>query len=193
LRIEQSSDRDHHRFNPIPIESTAHHPNARPTIPPAPTGRPIEPGVKHMAGEGRLEAIWVKRAHRGQMDAVDETLLVAGRGMPATVDRSRFRQVTLLEREAWDRFMADLVAKASPAARRANFLLSGITLAHTRGRVLRIGETRIEIGGHLTPCERMDDAVPGLQEKMLNADWGGGAFAQVLSGGVIRVGDKVDW
>ena len=153
----------------------------------------IDSTMTNARERGRLEAIWVKRAHRGPMDAVDETLLVEGRGIPASVDRSRRRQVTLIEREAWDRFMTELGADAGPSARRANLLVSGIALAHTRGRILRIGETRIEIGGHLTPCERMDEAVPGLQRAMTLADWGGGAFAHVISGGSIRVGDPVEW
>jgi MOSC domain-containing protein YiiM len=38
----------------------------------------------------------------------------------------------------------------------------------------------------------MDEAAPGLQAA-LGPDWRGGVFTQVLTGGVIRVGDHVDW
>jgi MOSC domain-containing protein YiiM len=141
---------------------------------------------------GRLEAIWIKRVHRGPMDAVDEAQLDEGRGLIGNVDRSRRRQVTIIEREAWDRLMAEVGASLDPSARRANLMVSGVDLAHTRGRVLQIGDARLVIDGETTPCERMDEASSGLQDAM-RVKWGGGAFAQILTGGTIRVGDRVEW
>lgn len=141
---------------------------------------------------GRIEALWSKRAHRGPMDSVPEATLVPGEGMRGSVGRSRRRQVTLLSREAWESAIAAIGRDPGPVCRRANILLCGIELAHTRGRVLRIGACRIEIGGEVTPCERMDEAAPGLRAA-LQPDWRGGVFAQVLDGGIVRVGDPVTW
>ena len=144
------------------------------------------------SNEGRLEAIWLKRAHRGKMDPVASALAIEGQGLEGSVGRSRRRQVTLIERETWERLMDESGADASPSGRRANLMLSGIRLAETRGRVLAIGPVRLAIGGETTPCERMDEVVPGLRKLMI-PDWGGGAFAQVLTGGAINVGDAVHW
>ena len=126
------------------------------------------------------------------MDPMREATLVAGQGMQGSVGRSRRRQVTILSREAWESATAALERDPGAECRRANILVSGIELAHTRGRVLRVGSCRIEIGGELTPCDRMDEAAPGLQSA-LQPEWRGGVFAQVIDGGVIRIGDDVEW
>jgi MOSC domain-containing protein YiiM len=126
------------------------------------------------------------------MDRVAEARLIAGQGVAGSVDRSRRRQITVLTREAWDACMTELDATIDPSARRANLLVSGMDLANTRNRVLQIGAARLVIGGELTPCERMEEALPGLQAA-LRQGWRGGVFAQVLSDGLVRDGDRVVW
>jgi MOSC domain-containing protein YiiM len=141
---------------------------------------------------GRLDGIWVKRAHRGPMDARESGVLIAGKGLEGNVDRSSRRQVTIIEREVWEALMRETSGSAPPSARRANLMISGISLAGTRKRVLRVGAARLEIAGETKPCERMEEAVPGLRAAMY-ANWRGGAFAMVVVGGPIRIGDTVSW
>lgn len=141
---------------------------------------------------GRLDAIWIKRAHRAPLKEVTEAVMVPGKGIEGDVNTSRRRQVTILEREIWDALMKELGADASPSGRRANFLVSGVKLAETRGKVLKIGGVRVQIGGETTPCERMDEYLPGLRAAM-KPNWGGGVFAQVLDEGVVTIGDAVEF
>lgn len=108
-------------------------------------------------------------------------------------DQGRRRQVTLIDEDVWRGLMDELGADAPPSARRANLMVRGIDLRKTRERVLRIGACRVRIRGETRPCERMDEAVPGLRDAMREHAWSGGAFAEVLDDGVIRVGDPVRW
>jgi MOSC domain-containing protein YiiM len=126
------------------------------------------------------------------MDPVARATLVSGRGLVGNADQGRRRQVTVIEREAWDRMMAELQGAVSPSARRANLLVSGVGLAGQRRRVLRIGGCRLRILGETRPCERMDEALPGLRGVM-GRDWGGGSFGEVLDDGEIAVGAEVRW
>jgi MOSC domain-containing protein YiiM len=139
---------------------------------------------------GKLDAIWVKRAHRGRMDPVPTATLVANQGIVGNANQGGRRQVTLIEREVWNRLMQQLGAAADPSQRRANLMLSGIALKDSRGRILRIGGTRIQIMGETKPCERMEEAVSGLRSAMYE-DWQGGAFGIVLEDGQIGIGDDV--
>lgn len=140
--------------------------------------------------EGRLEAIWIKRAHRGPMDAAPAAELVAGRGIRGNADQGRRRQVTVIDRDAWSAALEDLGETVAPSARRANLMISGVDLARSRGRVLWVGDCRLQIGGETRPCYRMDEALEGLQDA-LGRDWRAGVFCVVLDDGVIRVGDAV--
>lgn len=140
----------------------------------------------------QLEAIWIKRAHRGPMDSVSTGTLVAGRGLVGNANQGRRRQVTLIEQEKWEELMQQMDASVPPSARRANLMVSGIRLAESRDRILRVGTVRFRVGGETRPCERMDEALPGLREAM-RTGWAGGVFAEVLEDGQISVGDAVEW
>ena len=126
------------------------------------------------------------------MDAVTEAELRAEYGIVGNANVRGRRQVTIIEREAWDRHMAALGGTLDPSRRRANLMVSEFPLAGSRGRVMRLGACRIRILGETKPCEQMEAALPGLREVMYD-NWGGGAFGEVLEGGVLRVGDVVSW
>lgn len=141
---------------------------------------------------GILEAIWIKRAHRGPMDPATRAVLEPGAGILGNADRGGKRQVTIIDADTWDGVQQGLGTRVDPAARRANLMVRGLRLAETRGQVLRVGTCRIRIHGETRPCERMDEAHEGLRAA-LAPNWGGGVYGEVLDAAAIAVGDKVSW
>ncbi len=141
---------------------------------------------------GKLEAIWLKRGKGAPMDAQERAQLVAGRGLLNNANQGGKRQVTIIAQERWQELLHELGAHLPPQTRRANLMLRGIDLSHSRGRVLVIGVCRLLIHGETRPCEQMEAACPGLQEAM-RRNWGGGVFAEVLDSGEIFLGAHVAW
>ncbi|MCB1022860.1 MAG: MOSC domain-containing protein [Acidobacteria bacterium] len=142
--------------------------------------------------KGTLLGIWAREEWGGEMRLLDSASLTAGKGMAEDVSFGSRRQVTIIEEDVWNSVMAQLKSDLPPQTRRANLMVSGIKLKETRGKILNIGECRIEILGESAPCASMDKKLPGLKDA-LKPDWNGGAFGSVLDGGKINIGDKVYW
>lgn len=144
-----------------------------------------------MSGVGKLEAIWIKRFRRGPMDPKVSAALRAGRGIEENANQGGKRQVTVIAKEAFEEIAAELGAAIDPAWRRANFLVSGVDLRESRGRVLDVGGVRVRIAGETRPCEQMDDAYQGLRAA-LSPEWRGGVYGEVLDDGNVEVGCNVN-
>lgn len=126
------------------------------------------------------------------MDSRPTATLQAGRGLVDNVHQGGRRQVTLLDAGRWREATGKLGTEVDPVARRANLLVEGLELKETGGRILRVGSCRLHVRGETRPCERMDEACPGLR-RALEVDWAGGVYAEVLDDGEIAVGDAVSW
>ncbi len=146
-----------------------------------------------MSGNGaRVEAIWLKAGRRGRMEPVDTANMVKDVGLEGNADRGGYRQVTMLDADAWETATGELGMEVDPASRRANLLVRGIDLTETTGRVLRVADCRVEIRGETLPCDRMDAAAEGLKVA-LGPNWRAGAYGMVIEGGRVSVGDTVTW
>ena len=142
---------------------------------------------------GRLEAIWLKRERGGTMDAVAEVTAQVGGGLAGDANFGRTRrQVTLIEKEVFDALNDEFGSLVDPALRRANLMVSGVRLADTRDRKLRIGDCLLQVRGETRPCTLMEDQLTGLRDA-LDPRWRGGVFCTVLSDARIQVGDEVRW
>ena len=141
---------------------------------------------------GRLEAIWVKRARGGKMDAAQQVTLAAKKGIVGNANWGGWRQVTIMEKEIWDSVTSSLGVTLDPSTRRANLMVSGIELLHSRDKVVSIGGVRIKMVNETAPCNLMEESCSGLKDA-LKPNWRGGAFGYVIDDGEITVGDDVCW
>ncbi|MDX2257835.1 MAG: MOSC domain-containing protein [Hyphomicrobiaceae bacterium] len=144
---------------------------------------------------GRLVGIAVRGARREPMQHLQSVAISIETGVSGDHKGAKFknRAVTVLSLEAWRIALAELTDLAGPvdlpwAARRANLLVEGLELPKARGGILTIGPVRLEVTYPTQPCNRMDEAHPGLL-RALGPDWRGGITARVLQGGTIAIGD----
>jgi MOSC domain-containing protein YiiM len=141
---------------------------------------------------GEIVDIWIKRAHGGVMDRVQQADAIAGRGLAGNADRSRRRQITIIDEAAWHEAAAETGHDVDPSKRRANVMLRGLPLPDSRGKLLRLGECLVRILGETRPCEQMEDAQAGLREA-LSPNWRAGVFGEIVEGGAIRIGDRAEF
>jgi MOSC domain-containing protein YiiM len=100
------------------------------------------------------------------------------------------RQVSLIEREQIAEHAVTLgLQTIAPGAVRSNVETLGVNLVELVGRQVQIGEAILFFYEARTPCEKMDRICQGLRGLMENDKQG--VLAQVIRGGVIRVGDSV--
>ncbi len=130
-----------------------------------------------------------KRATMQTLKSADITLhhgvAMDFRGKPSP------RQVTVLSQESWLAACDTLNTQLPWTTRRANLLVKGLELKNSQGRTLIIGAVKLLITQETDPCERMNEALPGLYHA-LASDWRGGVCCRVLHEGRIQLGDDVE-
>jgi MOSC domain-containing protein YiiM len=142
---------------------------------------------------GTLRGIATRHAKRAAMAVRLRAEVDRGSGLGGDFGRKPGRaQVTLLSEEAWHAACLDIGAVLPWTARRANLLLTGVPLCPLAGSRVAIGAVVFEVTGETDPCQRMDEAHAGLRWA-LSLQARGGVRCRILSGGLISVGDAVEW
>lgn len=101
------------------------------------------------------------------------------------------RQITLIEAEAIEALERELGLTLAPGETRRNLVTRGVALNHLVGRDFTVGGVRLRGHELCEPCASLarmtakPQILPGLTHR-------GGLRAEILEGGVIRVGDPVD-
>jgi len=144
---------------------------------------------------GKVEWIGVRSARREPMVIVDAVEAREGHGLTGDHFRGGAagkRHVTLIQAEHL-RVIAELLGRdrADPALLRRNIVVSGINLLALTGARFEIGGAVLEGTGGCHPCSRMEETFGAGGYNAVRGH--GGITARIVSGGVIRVGDQVNF
>jgi len=141
------------------------------------------------ASRGRVLGIARRNRKRGPMLLLEDAGISVAAGVDGdTRGRPGRRQVTVLSASAWVEACSLANTDQPWWTRRANLLVDGVDLRFSAGAVLCLGDDiELLITGELEPCERMDEASPGLK-LALAEDWRGGVACRVQRGGRLAVG-----
>ena len=147
---------------------------------------------------GIVDSIHLSSAAKEPLQSVGEAKAIPGKGLDG--DRYALQQgtfskplpdfeLTLIEAEAIDAMKRDYGVEVAPGETRRNVVTRNVPLNHLVGREFHLGEVKI-LGIRLCePCEHLEGIVGRPMIKGLRHR--GGLRAQILSEGVIRVGDPV--
>ena len=149
--------------------------------------------------KGIVVSIHIAPEAKGAMNAVSEVLAVPGKGLEGDRYHKQGgsfsdkagpdREITLIESEAIEALKRDYGVELNPGDIRRNVVTRGVALNHLVGREFRVGEVTLRALRLCEPCGHLqklshEKVVPGLIHR-------GGLRAQILTEGMIRVGDAI--
>lgn len=149
--------------------------------------------------QGSVVSIHIATEAAGPMVTVAEARATPGKGLEGDryfkaagtySDRpGPGRQVTLIEVEAMEALARDAGIQLAPSETRRNIATRGVPLNHLVGQEFRVGEVLVRGIRLCEPCRHLE----GLVQKSVLAPLvhRGGLRVDILSGGVIRVGDVI--
>jgi MOSC domain-containing protein YiiM len=149
--------------------------------------------------QGKLFGIHLAARACVDMQSLAQVEAIAGRGLagdrycasegtfsqPAGPDR----EVTLIEFEALAGLQRDYGIALAPPRTRRNLLTEGVPLNHLVGREFRVGDVLLRGLRLCEPCSHLEKlTLAGVLKGLVHR---GGLRAQIVRGGLLRVGDAI--
>jgi MOSC domain-containing protein YiiM len=149
--------------------------------------------------QGNVVSIHIAPQARESLAAVEQARAVPGKGLEGDryflssgtySDRpGPDREVTLIESESLDALKRDYKVEISPGDARREIVTRDIALNHLVGRDFRVGEVRLRGIRLCEPCSHLASLTNETVSRGLLHR--GGLRAQILTEGVIHVGDPI--
>ena len=148
---------------------------------------------------GEVVSIQITAKAGEKMVPVREVRAIAGKGLEGDrylYQKGKFsdkpgpaRQLTLIELESIEALQHEHSIELDPVESRRNIVTRGVPLNHLVNREFRLGGVVARGVRLCEPCEYLEELT---QKKVVNAlIHRGGLRAEILEGGIIRVGDQV--
>lgn len=137
---------------------------------------------------GVVEGIFTGAIDEGPLEGTGQVQVKTGAGIEG--DRYGDKDITLFEAEAIEGLRADTGIELQPSEIRRNVMTRGIALNDLLGHRIRVGEVEAVVTELCHPCNHLQKLTqPGVLRGLTNR---GGLNADVVAGGLIRVGDQVE-
>ncbi len=148
--------------------------------------------------KGIVESIFTARVAKQAMQTCEQAVAIPGVGLEG--DRYALKQgtffkpepafeLTLIEAEAIEALRRDYNVELAPGEARRNIVTRGVGLNHLVGKEFRVGTVLVRGIRLCEPCEHLQkltgkQLIQGLRHR-------GGLRAQILTEGIIHVGDSI--
>ncbi|HUR48391.1 MAG TPA: MOSC domain-containing protein [Acidimicrobiales bacterium] len=147
-------------------------------------------------GDGRIEGIYLKSARGERTFPVDEVKAMAGEGLEGDPyvasgdfgEPGRGHQLTLITREEIEELASEGVT-LRPGESRRQLETRGVDLKSLIGKRFRVGDVECVGIRVCAPCQPLQNMTG--KPVMLGLKGKGGLRADIVSTGVIRVGDPI--
>lgn len=150
--------------------------------------------------QGRIESIHITTTAEAAMRSVGEVRAIVGVGLDGDRYAARTgsfsakpkpgRQITLIEAEAIEALQRELGLVLASGETRRNLVTRGIALNHLVDQEFTVGGVRLKGWELCEPCGDLA-RMTGKPQILAGLVHRGGLRAEILEGGVIRVGDLV--
>jgi MOSC domain-containing protein YiiM len=149
--------------------------------------------------QGKIVSIHVAPTGGAPMESLSDARAVAGRGLEGDRYYEKLgtysnnpgsgRDVTLIESEAIEALKREYNIAIDAALARRNLVTNGVALNHLVERQFAVGAVILRGTRLCDPCAHLEKlSRPGTMRGLIHR---GGLRAEIISGGMIRVGDAV--